>query len=66
MAGRKHTFRTIADKGVKNGIVLWPLRTALSGKMSTPGGATEIAYIIGKDETLARVNKAVNFIQESL
>lgn len=56
----------IADKGVKNGIVLWPLRTALSGKMSTPGGATEIAYIIGKDETLARVNKAVNFIQESL
>ena len=56
----------IAQKGVKNGIVLWPLRTALSGKMSTPGGAVEIAYIIGKEETLARVNNAVNFIKASL
>ncbi len=56
----------IGEKGVKNGIVLWPLRTALSGKMSTPGGATEIAYILGKDETINRLNSAVNFIKASL
>ncbi len=56
----------IAATGVKNGIVLWPLRTALSGKMSTPGGATEIAYIIGKEETLNRVNKAIDFIKAAL
>ena len=56
----------IADLGVKNGIVLWPLRTALSGKMSTPGGATEIAFILGKDETINRVNQAIEFIKASL
>ncbi len=56
----------IAELGVKNGIVLWPLRTALSGKMSTPGGATEIAFILGKEETLARVNKAIEFIKNSI
>lgn len=56
----------IVGLGVKNGVVLWPLRTALSGKMSTPGGATEIAFILGKEETIARVNKAINFIEASL
>lgn len=42
----------IKDLGVKNGVVLWPLRTALSGKKFTPGGAFEIADIIGKDESI--------------
>lgn len=41
--------------GVKNSQVLWPLRTALSGKSVTPGGATELAEILGKDETLRRI-----------
>lgn len=41
--------------GVKNGIVLWPLRTALSGKSFTPGGAFEIGDIIGKEESLKRI-----------
>ena len=45
----------IKDLGVKNGIVLWPLRTALSGKQFTPGGAFEIADIIGKEESLTRI-----------
>ncbi|MBC8062482.1 MAG: glutamate--tRNA ligase [Clostridiaceae bacterium] len=40
---------------VKNGIVLWPLRTALSGKQVTPGGAFEIAMILGKEESLRRI-----------
>ena len=45
--------------GRKNGQVLWPLRIALSGLASTPGGAFEIAYLLGRDETLARVQKAI-------
>ncbi len=45
----------VAELGVKNGIVLWPVRTAVSGKKSTPGGAYEIAEIIGKEETLRRI-----------
>ena len=36
-------FRLIADKGVKNGLILWPLRVAASGKQFTPGGGIEIA-----------------------
>lgn len=48
----------IAESGRKNGAVLWPLRVAISGLMSTPGGATEIAYLLGKDETLRRIAKA--------
>ena len=45
----------IGRKGVKNGVVLWPLRTAVSGKQSTPGGAFEIMEILGKEETLRRI-----------
>ena len=46
----------IAEAEKKNGQVLWPLRVALSGEQFSPG-AFEIAYILGKDETLARVKK---------
>lgn len=41
--------------GVKNGQVLWPVRTALSGKQSTPGGAIEIADVLGREESLRRI-----------
>ena len=50
----------IEKKGVKNGIVLWPLRTAVSGKQSTPGGAFEIMEIIGKEETLKRIRTGID------
>ena len=46
----------IAESGKKNGAVLWPLRIAISGLNSTPGGAFEIAYLLGKDETLRRLD----------
>jgi len=49
----------IPETGMKNGQVLWPLRIAISGQMSTPGGAFEIAYLLGKDETLKRLNAAL-------
>jgi len=49
----------IAESGMKNGQVLWPLRVAISGQASTPGGAIEIAYLLGRDETLRRLRQAI-------
>ena len=49
----------VKEKGYKNGYVMWPLRTAVSGKQMTPAGATEIMEIIGKEETLKRVKAAI-------
>ncbi|MCD7847155.1 MAG: glutamate--tRNA ligase [Oscillospiraceae bacterium] len=55
-------FDLIAEMGVKNGYVLWSLRVAISGKQFTPGGAFEIAEIIGKDETIARINRSLEML----
>ena len=52
-------FALIEKLGVKNGIILWPLRVALSGKAFTPGGAIELGYILGKDESVARIKKGI-------
>lgn len=49
----------IAASGMKNGRVLWPLRIAISGRASTPGGAFEIAYLLGRDETVRRIKAAI-------
>ena len=49
----------IAENGKKNGAVLWPLRIAISGLANTPGGAFEIAYLLGRDETLRRLKNAL-------
>ena len=49
----------IAASGQKNGAVLWPLRIALSGQQSTPGGAVEIAYLLGRAETMLRISAAL-------
>ena len=46
----------IAAAGKKNAAVLWPLRIAISGLLSTPGGAIEIAYLLGREETLRRID----------
>ncbi len=52
-------MKYIENKGIKNGQGLWPLRTAVSGKQMTPGGAFEIMEILGKDESLARIRKGI-------
>ncbi len=52
-------FDLIAQLEVKNGLILWPLRTALSGKQFTPGGGVELAYLLGKEETLKRIAKGI-------
>ena len=56
----------VKEKGYKNGFVMWPLRTALSGKQMTPAGATEIMEIIGKEETAARVKAAIEKLERGL
>lgn len=53
-----------AQANLKTGTVMWPIRVALSGQLMTPGGATEIPAILGKDETLKRMNAAVKRIEE--
>ena len=52
-------FELIAEKGVKNGIILWPLRVAVSGKSFTPGGGIEICHIIGKTDSIERIKKGI-------
>ena len=47
------------EKGLKNGQIMYPVRIALSGKETTPGGATELAVILGKDESLKRLKNAL-------
>ena len=53
-----------SEKGVKNAIVLWPLRVAVSGKASTPGGATELCALLGKDESIRRVEAGIALLQK--
>ena len=51
---------TLAESaGLKTATVMWPLRIAVSGKAVTPGGATEICTILGKEETLRRIKTAI-------
>ena len=54
----------VAQKGCKNGQALWPLRTAVSGKQMTPGGAYEIMEILGKEESLKRIRKGILLLNE--
>ena len=49
----------VEEMGVKNGQVLYPLRVAVSGKSFTPGGGVELAAILGKKETLKRIEKGI-------
>ena len=49
----------VEEKGVKVGYVMWPIRTAVSGKQNTPGGATELMEILGKEESLRRIEKGI-------
>ena len=44
---------------LKNGRIMWPVRTALSGKAVTPGGAVEICHILGRDEALRRIRRGI-------
>ena len=53
-------FEVIAQMEVKNGVVLWPLRTAISGKQFTPGGGIDLAEILGKACTIERIKDGIS------
>lgn len=55
----------VEEKGVKNGYVMWPIRTAVSGKQMTPGGATELMEVLGKEESIARIEAAIEKLRNS-
>lgn len=52
------------DHEYKTGYVMWPIRTALSGKATTPAGATELLELFGKEESLSRINDAISKLEE--
>ncbi len=55
----------VEKKGCKNGYVLWPVRTAVSGKQMTPAGATEIMELLGKEESLNRIRKGIALLERA-
>ncbi len=50
------------ENGMKNGQVLWCVRVALTGRENTPGGASEMAELLGRERTLERLDKALGFL----
>jgi glutamyl-tRNA synthetase len=58
-------LKYVEEKGYKNGYVMWPIRTAVSGKQMTPAGATEIMEILGKDETIKRIKKGIEKLENA-
>lgn len=55
----------VVTLGVKNGQLLWPMRTALSGKAMTPGGAFELADILGKEESIKRIKFGIEQLKNN-
>ena len=56
----------VEKMGVKNGYVLWPVRTAVSGKQMTPAGATEIMELLGKEESISRIKRGIEKLEAAL
>lgn len=54
----------VEKKGCKNGYVMWPVRTAVSGKQMTPGGATELMEILGKEESVRRIQAGIALLEQ--
>lgn len=55
----------VGQKGCKNGYVMWPVRTAVSGKQMTPAGATEIMEVLGKEESLSRIRIGIEKLENA-
>ncbi len=56
----------VEKKGCKNGYVMWPVRTAVSGKQMTPAGATEIMEILGREESCKRIRKGIEKLKDAI
>lgn len=61
----REIFALIERLGVKSGVILWPLRTALSGRQFTPGGGVELAAIFGRDEALRRIRRGIELLEKA-
>ena len=57
-------MKLVQTLGVKNGQVFWCVRVAISGKESTPGGVMEIAELLGKEETLRRLDYSIELLNK--
>ena len=57
-------MKIVADLGMKNGQVFWCVRVAISAKESTPGGVMEIAELLGKEETLKRLDFSIDLLNK--
>ena len=53
----------VDEKGCKIGYVMWPVRTAVSGKQNTPGGATEIMEVLGREESVRRIRRGIELLE---
>ncbi len=62
----KLAMEYVAEKGIKNGQALWPLRTAVSGKQMTPAGAYEIMAVLGKEESIVRIKTGIKILEEDV
>ena len=58
-------MNAIQEAGLKNGAVLWPLRIAIAGVANTPGGAFEIAGLLGREETLRRLEEGLRRLENA-
>ena len=54
------------ESNFSKGQILWPIRTALSGKPTTPCGATEIAELLGKEESLRRLAHGIELVAKGI
>ncbi len=62
----KEALLTLTEKlGIKNGQLLWPLRVAITGTEVTPGGAVEAACLLGKTDTLQRLDLSIRKLEET-
>jgi glutamyl-tRNA synthetase len=52
----------IEELGIKNGQMFWPVRTALSGEPTSPCGASELAELLGKEDSLNRIKKGIEML----
>ena len=57
--------KVLREKEYKIGYVMWPLRTAVSGKQNTPGGATELMEVLGKEESLKRIRAGIEKLSQT-
>jgi glutamyl-tRNA synthetase len=59
-------FARIESMGIKTGQMMWPVRTALSGKAFSPGGGVELAVLLGREETLKRIDAGISILEKAI